>query len=38
MAGEVEVIKASEGTVNRRRNLIGNGFLLKEKEWLHMSE
>ena len=31
MAGEVEVIKASEGTVNRRRNLIGNGFSIERK-------
>lgn len=31
MAGEVEVIKASEGTVNRRRNLVGNGFSIERK-------
>lgn len=31
MAGAVEVIKASEGTVNRRRNLVGNGFSIERK-------
>ena len=31
MAGEVEVIKAGEGTARRRRNLIGNGFSIERK-------
>lgn len=31
MAEEVEVIKVEEGTVNRRRNLIGNAFSIERK-------
>ncbi len=32
---EVEVIKANEGTVNRRRNIGGSGLTLERKRHSH---